>query len=94
MNARGVPNKPESMTQQCHRVSGSVRECLREGVNEGVKTSPAGSRGTVIGAAAAAHQQALRCDDGSRIRPDKTTIPRSGDDMAGWACVIWEHWVP
>ena len=28
----GVPNPLRFMTQQCHRVSGSVRECLREGV--------------------------------------------------------------
>jgi hypothetical protein len=29
----GVPNPLGLMTQRCHRVSGSIRECLREGVN-------------------------------------------------------------
>jgi hypothetical protein len=29
-----VPNEPEFMTHKCHRVSGRVRECLREGVND------------------------------------------------------------
>jgi hypothetical protein len=32
----GVPSPPDLMTQQRHRVSLSARECLREGVNEGV----------------------------------------------------------
>ena len=30
---QGMPIEPEVMTQQCHRVSASARECLREGVN-------------------------------------------------------------
>ncbi len=34
--SQGVPNEVGFMTRQCHRVSGSVSECLREGVNYGV----------------------------------------------------------
>ena len=28
-----VPNEPEPLTRQCHRVAGSVSECLRKGVS-------------------------------------------------------------